>query len=101
MAELFRIDDGVRRAKAAEMTGKDAIPARIKRAGQPDEIRTVSIDSLRSPKTDLPLDSRFLDNNLKRAQQGSTPPPIEVVPLQKENPRLLPIRKVKLVPPVP
>ena len=101
MADLFRIDNGVRRAKAAELTGRSTIPARIKQPGQPDELRIVSIDSLRSPKTELPLDSRFLDNNLRKAQQGSNPPPIEVVRLRTESHRLVPIRSVKLVPPSP
>jgi hypothetical protein len=58
--ELFKIDDGVRRSKAAELTLKDSIPARIKRLGQPDELRDVPLDSLRSPKSEILADSRFL-----------------------------------------
>lgn len=101
MPDLYRIDDGVRRAKSAELTGRTVIPARIKRPGQADELKSIPIEDLRSPKTELPLDSRFLNNNLKKAQRGSNPPPIEVVPLKAESNRLVPIRNVQLVPPGP
>jgi RHS repeat-associated protein len=95
---LFKIDDGVRRSKSAEIVGNDTIPARIKRAGHPDELANLPVDSLRSPKTKIRRDSRFLDNNLAPAQAGSTPPPIEVVPISGEIPGHVPIREVEIVP---
>ena len=96
---LYNIDDGVRRSKVADITGKTEIIARVKIPGQPDELTTIPLDKLRSPKKELPMDKRFLDNNLKKAKDGSPPPPIEVVPVKTETPGYVPIKDVKLVPP--
>jgi hypothetical protein len=97
--QLYKIDNGVRRSVAANLTGKETIPAAIKQAGQPDKIMDVPISSLRSPKTELPVDSRFINNNLKPAQSGSRPPPIEIAPINGELPGHVPVSDVKLVPP--
>ncbi|MEO0593744.1 MAG: RHS repeat-associated core domain-containing protein, partial [Myxococcota bacterium] len=96
--DLFRIDDGVRRSKSAEIVGKKSIPAQIKRQGQPDELTDIPLENLRSPKSSIPRDSRFLDNNLGPARAGSQPPPIEVVPIRGEIPGHVPIRDVVIQP---
>ncbi|MGA2280932.1 MAG: hypothetical protein ABSG80_11590 [Verrucomicrobiota bacterium] len=97
--QLYKIDNGVRRSVAANLLGQDTVPAAIKQAGQADKITDVPISSLRSPKTELSTDSRFINNNLKPAQNGSKPPPIEVTPINGELPGHVPVKDVKLVPP--
>ena len=96
---LYRIDDGVRRSKAADIVGNPTVPARIKRPGQPDELVDLPVDQLRSPKSNIPFDSRFRDNNVNPARQGSRPPPIEVTPIPGEHPGLVPIPNVTVGPP--
>jgi len=99
--ELFRIDDGVRRAKSAEIVGNPTISAAIKRLGAVDELRDLPIDGLRSPKAEIVDDTRFRDNNLRKALRGSAPPPIEVRRISREIPGLMPIKAVRLVPITP
>src|SRR5438045_2324396 len=79
--ETFRIIDGVRRAKAADMLGHDTIPAEIFDAetGASLGTRDLPIDSLRSPKDVIDL-SRQVDmdrwqNVYNLTKSGSVPPP--------------------------
>jgi len=48
--ELFEIEEGVRRSKAADILGHQTIMARIIREGQADIIQDIPLSSLRSPK---------------------------------------------------
>ena len=73
--EQFFIENGVRRSLAVRQAGMTEIPATVYRPGQAPMNTTVRLDQLFSPKTSVPMDSRFM-----RIQ----PPihtPIEVQPL--------------------
>ena len=78
--QLYKIQEGVRRAKAAWLCGRETIAAQVDGLG---DIIQVSIASLRSPK------SRIEDNGPRGAswgviyrmtQRGQELPPIAIVP---------------------
>jgi hypothetical protein len=80
----YEIVDGVRRAKAAQMSGLEAIPARIDDGtGALGPVLELQITSLRSPKDDIDISTtakfqRF-KNTFDKTRRGSLPPPIIVV----------------------
>lgn len=81
---LYEINDGVRRAKAAELAGRRDLPATVDGA---DAVRQVPVDALRVPRgnafkhvIDISTESaeeRWLDAYV-RAKAGETPPPVDV-----------------------
>lgn len=84
--QTFEILDGVRRAKANQLLGNQTVPANIfnaenKLIGQGN----ISIDALRSPnKSVIDMSTQVDVNRYMRIQnglqQGSTLPPINVMP---------------------
>jgi hypothetical protein len=86
--KTYRIVDGVRRAKAAEIAvakgvGNGTLPAEV--LGQPGKIIQVPVSALRSPKAVIeantpPTLARWLYQNLYPTLRGSEPPPILVTP---------------------
>ena len=48
--QLYEIEEGVRRSKAADILGQDTIVARIIREGESDVVQDIPLSSLRSPK---------------------------------------------------
>jgi hypothetical protein len=83
-SERFEIVDGVRRAKAAQITGRATIPARIDDgSGALGPVIDLRIEDLLSPKPAIDVSSaakfnRFKDT-LDKIRAGSTPPPIIVI----------------------
>ncbi len=89
-AELFVIQNGVRRAVASREAGRVTIPAVIRRRGEKTERRPrMRLDQLLSPKSSIERDSRFL---------RIEPPidePIEVEPLgESGQPAVVPLAMV-------
>jgi RHS repeat-associated protein len=62
---VFRIIDGVRRAKAAELAGKNSISAEIEGGG--GKITQIPIESLRSPKTAIETEDATSSTRWERA----------------------------------
>ena len=94
--ETYRIIDGVRRAKAAQLTGKTTIPAKIMENGTTKCHVEIPIDKLLSPKEAIDVRSptdmnRFLEK-LDSAGKGKAPDPIEI----EISPQGTPIKDVKL-----
>jgi hypothetical protein len=58
--EQFFVENGVRRSLAVREPGLTDIPATIYRPGQAPVNTTLRLDQLFSPKTSVPMDSRFL-----------------------------------------
>jgi hypothetical protein len=81
---LYEINDGVRRAKAADLAGKDSVPATVDGRGA---VRHVPVVDLRVPKgnagkhridiTSETAEERWLDTYV-RTVNGERPPPIDV-----------------------
>ena len=81
---LFEINDGVRRAKAADLTGRRTIPATVDGAGA---TRDVPVDDLRVPRgnrgkhaIDISTEAaeeRWLDTYVRTAK-GERPPPVDL-----------------------
>jgi len=81
---LYEINDGVRRAKAASITGRISLPATVD--GTP-RVLDVPVESLRVPKGNVgkhviditreQAEERWLDTYV-RTVNGETPPPIDV-----------------------
>ena len=98
---LYEINDGVRRAKAADLTGNRSVPATIDGRGA---VRQVPLDDLRVPKgntgkhridiTSESAEERWLDTYVRTAN-GETPPPIDV--RTAPNSDGVPIRSVPVV----
>ncbi len=61
--QLYFILNGVRRSKAADLLGKDTIPATIQQRGLPDTNAQLRLGDLRTTKSEIPIDSRWLDKN--------------------------------------
>ena len=84
-AQTYRILDGVRRAKAADILGNPTVPARILDSQQRFVTQQdIPISQLLSPKPliDLSL-SRYVDrfmDTLSLTRAGSIPPPITIIP---------------------
>lgn len=81
--QLYEIQDGVRRAKAAWLCGHKTIPAQIGGAGP---ILQIPLKNLRSPHKDF-IDAtgvRGLDwgKTYRATQRGEVPYPIRVLPGQ-------------------
>ena len=81
--ELYVIDDGVRRAKAAQLAGRDTVPVEI---GQPPETQ-IPIARLRSRKRNIELnnadDKARWEQIIKEYRPGGEPdllPPIQARP---------------------
>jgi len=83
--ETFEILDGVRRAKAAQLSGFDTIAAEIDVGGRTVATTDVPLSALRSPKavidtvTQPSALKRWLDT-LRLTASGSKPPPIRITP---------------------
>jgi RHS repeat-associated protein len=81
--QTFEIIDGVRTAKAADLTGNSAIPAQVLNAeGKTVGTQNIPVDRLLSPKSSIDVSTggkmdRFM-NTLNQTKAGSTPPPITV-----------------------
>ena len=78
---LYEIQDGVRRAKAAWLCGRETIPAQV---GGRGPVYEVALNNLRSPHKDL-IDAkgvRGIDWGItyRATQRGERPPPIRVLP---------------------
>lgn len=72
--ERFFIENGVRRALVSREAGLTEIPATIFKPGQAPTTTTLRLDQLMSPKTSVPMDTRYFN---------ITPPirsPIQVQP---------------------
>jgi hypothetical protein len=100
-APLYEINDGVRRAKAADLAGRDSVPATVDGHGP---VRHVPVVDLRVPKgntgkhridiTTETAEERWLDTYVRTAS-GETPPPIDV--RTAPNSDGVPIRSVPVV----
>lgn len=82
MGTTYKINDGVRRAKAADLAGHDTIWARV---GRNVVERKVPIRALRSPKTEIDLRPRGERERWESVKAGMAKepdlfPPIDVVP---------------------
>ncbi len=78
--QLYEIQDGVRRAKAAWLCGYETIPARVGRVGP---IVQLPLENLRSPHKNI-IDAtgvRGIDwgKTYRATQRGEVPPPIYVL----------------------
>ena len=99
--QCYEIDDGIRRAKAAQLSGKATVRATIDGAPTP---REVPLDTLRVPRGNVgkrviditrePAEERWLDTYV-RTSNGEVPPPIDV----RSAPRSdgVPLREVPVV----
>ena len=79
--QLYEIQDGVRRAKAAWLCGQETIPAQI---GGTGPIIQIALRNLRSPHKDV-IDAtgvRGIDwgKTYRATLRGEAPPPIRVLP---------------------
>lgn len=78
--QLYEIQEGVRRAKAAWLCGRETIEAQV--SGGP--IFSVSLRSLRSPHKDeidiSGLGGMRWDRVLRGTRSGTALPPIEILP---------------------
>ncbi len=95
MAQTFWIDDGVRRAKAAQIAGHREIWAQV--AGSPTE-RKLPLDSLLSPKKTIdvraPVERQRWENvKAGMAEEPDLFPPINVVP----GPQGTPLKDVEVI----
>jgi hypothetical protein len=98
---LYEINDGVRRAKAADLAGRDSVPATVDGHGA---VRHVPVVDLRVPKgntgkhridiTSETAEERWLDTYV-RTVNGEKPPPIDVRTTPNSNG--IPIRSVPVV----
>jgi hypothetical protein len=98
---LYEINDGVRRAKAASLTGRSSIRATVDGNPQPREL---PVEALRVPrgntgkhKIDVSTEGaeeRWLDTYV-RTRNGDAPPPIDVRTAPDSNG--VPIRDVPVV----
>ena len=98
---LYEINDGIRRAKAAEFFGKASIPATVDGGG---EVRFVPIGQLRVPRanvakhsldiTDERAEERWLDTFV-RTMNGEAMPPIDI--RTAPNSQGLPINEVRVM----
>lgn len=82
--EAYEVLDRVRRAKAAELTGKETINVDILVDNKLVASKEVPISSLVSPKPNISMTEqkdadRFM-TTLQKTQSGSTPPNIQVTP---------------------
>ena len=82
-SQTFEILDGVRRAKAAQLSGLETIPAEVDVGGRTVAATDVPLTALRSPKS--VIDTVTQPNGLQRwfdtlqlTAGGSTPPPIRI-----------------------
>ncbi len=90
-AETFFIENGVRRSLVSQNAGLSEIPATIFRPGSAPTTTTLRLDQLMSPKTTVPLDSRYLNI------QPPIHSPIQVQPFGLPNqPPSIPLRNVIL-----
>ncbi len=86
--QLYEIQDGVRRAKAAWLCGHETIPAQI---GDDAQVFDLPLTNLRSPHKDV-IDTngpRGADwsKTYRAAQRGEKPPPI-LVELGNQGPNI-------------
>lgn len=89
--ETFFIENGVRRSLVSQNAGLSEIPATIFRPGAAPTTTTLRLDQLMSPKTTVPLDSRYLNI------QPPIHSPIQVQPFGLPNqPPSIPLRNVIL-----
>jgi len=89
--ETFFIENGVRRSLVSQNAGLSEIPATIFRPGAAPTTTTLRLDQLMSPKTTVPLDSRYLNI------QPPIHSPIQVQPFRLLNqPPSIPLRNVIL-----
>ncbi len=90
----YFIQSGVRRSLASLYGNADTVPAIMYREGQAPVNFNVPLNQLFSPKTEVPLDDRFLNI------QPPIITPIEIEPLGLPNqPSSVPLSSVRLVPP--
>lgn len=89
--ETFFIENGVRRSLVSQNAGLSEIPATIFRPGSAPTTTTLRLDPLMSPKSTVPLDSRYLNI------QPPIHSPIQVQPFGLPNqPPSIPLRNVIL-----
>ena len=90
----YYIENGVRRVVASREQQLSEIPAIIYQEGQPPVNTTLRLDQLHSPKSEIPLDSRFL--NIQPPIRN----PVEVQPLGVPGQMpTVPVNQIKIVPP--
>ena len=81
---LFRIVDGLRRAKAVEMLGGHSISAEVHIGGRVVQRLELSLDLLRAPRAVIdastPSAALRFSNILEATRAGATLPPIIVTP---------------------
>lgn len=81
----FRMQNGVRRAKAALLAGRTEIECEVVFAnGQPSRVRMIRLEELRSPRMAIELHTRAQQQRFERlvlaVRLGVRLPPIEVSP---------------------
>jgi hypothetical protein len=82
--DVYAIVDGVRRAKAAQMVGRQTVPAQIDDGtGALGPVTDLPIESLRSPKDAIDVSTtakfRRFKETLDKTRLGSVPPPLIVI----------------------
>jgi len=80
MSQTFEIRDGVRRAKAADIAGRETIWAQI---GESKQEQKVPIRSLLSPKSQLDVSrqrERWINIKRQMAEEPDLLPPIHIEP---------------------
>lgn len=79
-AQIYEIRDGVRRAKAAQLCGREMVDAQIGGIGP---VLQVPLETLRSPKDRIDpagLGGMRWDAVYRATQAGKPLPPIEIMP---------------------